>query len=57
MDKITPYKPKNKGGSGTAASLFDGHDAKFELRGIVLSGVLGLEFKEGVKKNQVVKGF
>jgi len=32
-------------------------EAKFELRGIVLSGVLGLEFKEGVKKYQVVKGF
>ena len=57
MDKITPYKPKNKVRIVTAASLFDGHDAKFELRGIVLSGVLGLEFKEGVKKNQVVKGF
>ena len=31
--------------------------AKFELRGIVLSGVLGLEFKEGVKKIPSSKGF
>ncbi|MDC3318443.1 hypothetical protein OAV61_01620 [Flavobacteriaceae bacterium] len=57
MDKITPYKPKNKVRIVTAASLFDGHDAKFELRGIVLSGVLGLEFKEGVKKIPSSKGF
>ena len=32
-------------------------EAKFELRGIVLSGVLGLEFKEGVKKIPSSKGF
>ena len=31
--------------------------AKFEIRGIVLSGILGLEFKEGVKKIPSSKGF
>jgi len=31
--------------------------AKFEIRGIVLSGVLGLEFKEGVKKIPSSNGF
>ena len=31
--------------------------AKFEIRGIVLSGVLGLEFEEGVKKIPSSKGF
>ena len=31
--------------------------AKFEIRGIVLSGVLGLEFEEGVKKIPSSNGF
>ena len=31
--------------------------AKFEIRGIVLSGVLGLEFEEGVKKIPGSNGF
>ena len=31
--------------------------AKFEIRGIVLSGVLGLEFEEGVKKLPSSNGF
>jgi len=31
--------------------------AKFEIRGIVLSGVLGLEFEEGVKKIPSNNGF
>ena len=31
MDKITPYKPKNKVRIVTAASLFDGHDAAINI--------------------------
>ena len=31
--------------------------AKFELRGIVLSGELGLEFEEGIKKIPSSNGF
>ena len=32
-------------------------EASFEIRGIVLNGTLGLEFKEGVKKIPSSKGF
>ncbi|VAW27335.1 B12 binding domain / kinase domain / Methylmalonyl-CoA mutase, partial [hydrothermal vent metagenome] len=31
MEKITPYKPKNKIRIVTAASLFDGHDAAINI--------------------------
>ena len=31
MEKITPYKPKNKVRIVTAASLFDGHDASINI--------------------------
>ena len=31
MEKITPYKPKNKVRIVTAASLFDGHDAAINI--------------------------